>query len=355
MTKIITRCYDSAEQARLVRHELIEMQKFSPRLVELHDSAEDLVATLTEDHVQKATAKAYEKHVARGGAVVLVRAGYRPLGVAQTTRDVAEAMHAIDMGDLVEEVYLKEGPDPLAGKILLDHPRLLTRDRVPGSTTYHMADWPIPLISRRKPIRESIVPPHAHMANWPIPLISRRKPADNFAFPRHARMAAFPIPLISHRRPADRFAFPRHARMANWPIPLLSDRKPYTGTWIGRHTRMANWPFPLLINWKTGTNAIIPGSPHMANFPIPLLSDRKPVDTFAFPRHARMADFPIPLISRRKPIDRYAFPRHAHMADMILPLVLKTSERAKRWSFSRMLGLPTLTSRRAGREPAMTL
>ena len=175
--------------------------------------------------MQAATATAYEKHVARGGAVVLVRAGYRPLGVAQTTRDVADAMGALDMSDLVEEVYLKEGPEPLSGKILLDHPRLLTRDRVPGSTTYHMADWPIPLISRRKPIRESIIPPHAHMANWPIPLISRRKPADNFAFPRHARMAAFPIPLISRRKPADRFAFPRHARMANWPIPLLSDRK----------------------------------------------------------------------------------------------------------------------------------
>ena len=200
MTKIITRCYDSAEKARLVRHELIEIQKFSPRIVEIHDTAEDLVATLTEAHVQAATATAYEKHVARGGAVVLVRAGYRPLGVAQTTRDVADAMGALDLSDLVEEVYLKEGPEPLSGKILLDHPRLLTRDRVPGSTTYHMADWPIPLISRRKPIRESIIPPHAHMANWPIPLISRRKPADNFAFPRHARMAAFPIPLISRRK-----------------------------------------------------------------------------------------------------------------------------------------------------------
>ena len=58
-----------------------------------------------------------------------------------------------------------------------------------------------------------------------------------------------------------------------------------------------------------------------------------------------MANFPIPLISRRKPVDKYAFPRHAHMADMILPLVLKSSEGAKRWSFSRMLGLPTLTAR----------
>jgi hypothetical protein len=58
-----------------------------------------------------ATAKEYEKQVKKGGAVVLVRAGYRPLGVAQTARDVAEEMGAIDLGDLVEEVYLNEGPE----------------------------------------------------------------------------------------------------------------------------------------------------------------------------------------------------------------------------------------------------
>ena len=145
MTKIITRCYDSAEKARLVRHELIEIQKNSrPGSWRSMTPPRISSRTLTEAHVQAATATAYEKHVARGGAVVLVRAGYRPLGVAQTTRDVADAMGALDLSDLVEEVYLKEGPEPLSGKILLDHPRLLTRDRVPGSTTYHMADWPIP-------------------------------------------------------------------------------------------------------------------------------------------------------------------------------------------------------------------
>jgi hypothetical protein len=60
--------------------------------------------------VQAATAKEYEKHV-EGRRRGLVRAGYRPLGVAQTTRDVAEEMGAVDMGDLVEEVYLKDAPE----------------------------------------------------------------------------------------------------------------------------------------------------------------------------------------------------------------------------------------------------
>jgi hypothetical protein len=102
--------------------------------------------------------------VAKGGAVVLVRAGYRPLGVAQTTRDVAEEMGAIDMGDLVEEVYLKDAPERFSNSLLLDHPSLLTRNRVPGSTTYHMANWPIPLISRRKPSHETTI---MRTPTWP--------------------------------------------------------------------------------------------------------------------------------------------------------------------------------------------
>jgi hypothetical protein len=324
MTKVITRLYESADMARSVRDALIHTHRFSPRIVEVYTDGDGLAAQLTEAQVDADTGQVYEKRVKAGAAVILVRAGYRPLQVARITREVTAQMGALDMGELVEEVRVNDAPERFGARILHDHPRFLTRRRAPGRTTYHMADWPIPLISRHKPIRESIVPPHAHMANWPIPLLSRRQPADRFAFPRHARMAAY-------------------------PVPLLSERKPWTTTWIGKHTRMANWPFPLLINGKTGTNAIIPGHPHMASFPIPLLSDRKPVDRFAFPRHARMADRPVPLLSDRKPVDKFAFPRHARMADKILPLVLRETEdldgTPRRWTLSGMLGLPTLTTR----------
>jgi hypothetical protein len=349
MTKVITRLYESADMARSVRDALIHTHRFSPRIVEVYTDGDGLAAQLTEAQVAADTGQVYEKRVKAGAAVILVRAGYRPLQVARITREVTAQMGALDMGELVEEVRVNDAPERFGARILHDHPRFLTRRRAPGRTTYHMADWPIPLISRHKPIRESIVPPHAHMANWPIPLLSDRTPADRFAFPRHARMAACPFPLLSRRKPADRFAFPRHARMAAYPVPLLSERKPWTTTWIGQHTRMANWPFPLLINGQTGTNAIIPGHPHMANFPLPLLSDRKPVERFAFPRHARMADRPVPLLSHRKPVDKFAFPRHARMADKILPLVLRETEdldgTPRRWSFSGMLGLATVTAR----------
>lgn len=346
MTKVITRFFDSAAQARSAKKELINRQNLSPGIVALYEVADGLAAKLTGAYVDVASAKAYEARMASGGAVLLVKAGFRPLGIAQTARDVMMAAGAADMGDLVQEVFVDDAMRDTRS-IMSDHPRMLTRLRDPDSTNYHMANWPIPLISRRQPFKEMLFESGAYMANWPIPHLVETDRFTASIFPRHARMANFPIPLISKRKPADRFAFSRHARMANFPVGLISRRKPYTGAAIGRHTRMAGWPFAHLINGKT-QNALIPDGPRMANFPISLISQRRPSDKFAFPRHARMANFPLPLISKRKPSDRFAFPRHARMADMILPLIAKKGDPAtgRRWSVSSMLGLPTVSSKR---------
>ena len=349
MTKIITRYFGSAEIARRVRQELVDIHRLSPRIIDLFDQAEGLAARLDAAQVAPATAAAYAQKLAGGGAVLLVRAGHKPLSVGRITREVTAAMGAADMGGLIEEVLIKDTKVGRPNTVLGDHPLMLTRPRVPGTTTFHMANWPIQLISRRKPSTVSVIPPHGHMANFPIPLLSDRKPYTGAIFGRHARMANWPIPLISRRKPFTGSIFGLHARMVNFPIPLISRRKPFTGTVIGRHTRMASVPFPLLINGPQVANALIPDGPRMANFPIPLLSERKPFTGSIFGRHARMANFPIPLISRRKPFTGSIFPPHARMADAILPLVTRSSTPApdadKRFSFSRLLGLPTIQSR----------
>lgn len=349
MTKVITRYFESAESAHKLRYELINRRQFPAKIVRLYDTAEDLAAVLTAADVTAKTAEAYQDRVAKGGAVVMVRAGYKPLNVAKITRELTADMGAIDLGNLVEEVVVKEKPAAQMS-VLRGQPLMLSKQRDPSSTNVHMADWPIPLISRRKPATASLFEPHSRMANFPIPLTIRREPFTDSIFGRHARMADFPIPLISKRKPFTGSIFPRHARMARFPIPLISRRKPFTGSIIGRHTRMANWPFPHLINGKTGTNALMPGGPRMANFPIPLLSKRTPSNKSIFPRHARMANFPISLISRRKPFAGSVFPRHARMADFILPLVIKDTDKkpiygSKRFSLSRLLGVPAVMRR----------
>lgn len=346
MTQVITRYFESADRAREAKYELVQINRLSTRILDIYEKADGLVEALAANSIPEATARAYQGRMANGGVVMLVRAGYKPLRVAQITRDVTAKFGAAELGALVEEVYVKDKPK-LGVSILEDHPHMLKVRREPGTTNYHMADWPIPLISRRAPAANSLAPRGFHLTEFALPLIDRRKPYTGSIFPPHARMADFPIPLISRRKPFTGSIFPRHARMANFPLPLISRRKPRNRSLIPRHGRMATVPFPLLINAKTGTNALIPGAPRMANFPIPLLSQRKPFTGSVFPRHARMARFPIGLISRRKPFTGSLIPRHGRMANFILPLIIQRTEVASKgsgsgFSFSKMLGLPTL-------------
>ncbi|MFK7754657.1 MAG: PucR family transcriptional regulator [Sedimentitalea sp.] len=345
MTKVITRYFDSATRAIQVRNELVQQRRFSTKIVRLYDDANGLADALTAANVDATAAKTYEKHVAKGGAVLLVNAGFKPLSVAKITREVTAFMGAANLGDIVEEVFVRDEIKP-ASSVLTNHPKFLSREKDPYETNHYMANWPIPLISRAKPSNNSIFPRHARMADFPIPLTDRRKPFTGSIIGRHQRMANFPIPLLSKRKPNTASMFERHARMANFPIPLTSKRKPFTGSIFGRHQRMATVPFPLLINGKTGTNSLMPGGPRMANFPISLLSGRKPNTASIFGRHARMANFPISLTSKRKPFTGSAFSRHARMADMILPLVMKRSEGgSKGFTMSGLFGLPTLIRR----------
>lgn len=345
MTTIITRYFDSADQAQSAKRELVYTHKVSPDIIRIFDDPKGVADRLQKADVLPDTAKAYASRMSSGGAVLMVRGKYKPLGVAKITRNVAAEYGAVDMGDLDQDVFVKD-QHGRSLSVLSDHPYMLSRRKDPSDTNYHMADWPIPLISRRKPYDDMAIERHGRMANWPIGLISNRKPYTGSIFPRHARMASFPIGLISRRKPFTGSIFPRHARMANFPIPLISRRKPWDRFAFPRNMRMANWPFPHLINGKQGTNALMPGGPRMANFPIPLLSDREPYDKSIFSRHARMANFPIGLISRRKPYTGSVIPKHAHMANMILPLVVRREEtKGQGWTFSRMLGLPTITRR----------
>ena len=67
---------------------MIQIHRFSPRIIELFSDAAGLGATLADKKVDAKAAKAYEEHLANGGRVMLVKAGFRPLRAAQITRDV---------------------------------------------------------------------------------------------------------------------------------------------------------------------------------------------------------------------------------------------------------------------------
>jgi len=150
----------------------------------------------------------------------LARAGYQPLSVPNTRREVMAEMGGADMGSLTEEVYVKDLLRPMLS-ILADHPLMLSRPSDPTSSSFPMADWPIPLISRRNPYTGSLIGRHGRMANLPFPLLVDGTRGTNSLLPHGPTMANFPISLPSRCKPFAGSIFGRHARMANFPWPLL--------------------------------------------------------------------------------------------------------------------------------------
>ena len=180
---------------------------------------------LNAQSVEMETARVYEERMANGGAVILARAGYQPLSVPNTRREVMAEMGGADLGSLTEEVYVKDLLRPMLS-ILADHPLMLSRPSDPTSSSFPMADWPIPLISRRNPYTGSLIGRHGRMANLPFPLLVNGTRGTNSLLPHGPRMANFPISLPSRCKPFAGSIFRRHARMANFPISLIRKRKP---------------------------------------------------------------------------------------------------------------------------------
>ena len=72
LTTVITRYFDSVEQARWVKYELVRHRGFSLRILDFHENVGGLVDALKAQPVEMETARAYEERTARGGAVILV-------------------------------------------------------------------------------------------------------------------------------------------------------------------------------------------------------------------------------------------------------------------------------------------
>ena len=224
MTTIITRYFENADHAEHAKRELVYGQRVSPSIIRIYDSADGLAETLTQAHVAEDAAKEYEKRMGKGGAVVAVRAGYKPLGVAKITRDVLSAKGAADLGDFQEETFYKD-ERKRSLKILHEHPYMLTRRRQQSGDTYHMADFPIPLISRRKPYNDMVISRHGRMADKPIGLL----------LPGSKRYGPDPGPQIHGEVPV----WPHRARpQVHGQVPVCAYR---AGSQV--HGEVPVWPY----------------------------------------------------------------------------------------------------------------
>ncbi len=358
MTHIITRYFDSAANLKAARHELFYRRRFQQKIMRTFEPSDGVEEALIAAKVAPETAKAYAEKLENGGAVLLVHAGFRPLGVAAITRDVTAEFGAPAIADLVEEVEVPDTRRPTLS-VMRDHQHMLTRPGDKTDSTFHMADWPFGLISRRKPFTGSVVPRHGRMASKPIGLLlSGRTRFGRFPFgllvPGQKYMAKFPFAhLVPHNVRYGRFPFghlvPHNVRYGRFPFGLLVPGHKFMAKFpfahlVPGHRRMANWPFPLLINGKQGENAlipghkyqakfpfdhIVPGHKHMAKFPFGhLVSHKVRYGRFPFgllvPGHKFMAKFPFAhIVPGHKHMAKFPFdhivPGHKYMANFIFP------------------------------------
>ncbi|RDC71755.1 hypothetical protein DLJ49_12910 [Rhodovulum sp. 12E13] len=141
MTTIITRLYADRKAARAVRKKLLK-QKFREADVDLiaakeGDDAARIEAALERAMAHESAAKAYARPIAEGGAALVVRADYRPLGARRIAREILADSGAVDAGGAVEDRDVKLPPKPayetLFPKVLKDHPLFFRIDSDPGS------------------------------------------------------------------------------------------------------------------------------------------------------------------------------------------------------------------------------
>lgn len=212
MTVIITRIFPDAAAAEKAAARLIH--KRVPRRAIDVVAGGDAEDALRKARVDDSAVGPYAAAIAGGKAALVVRATYKPLGVAQMTRDYLRTRETVAMGaGVVEERRVKDAPEK-APSILKDHPRLLT---LPSSVVGEGA--------RGGPVT----------ASMGMSLLKSRPAKDN---------------LMAHDR--------RMSRMF-WPMPLVSKRE--RGRSLMDHDRRMSrmfWPMPLISN-STRRKSVIPG------------------------------------------------------------------------------------------------
>lgn len=179
MTTIITRLYPDLATAQRVVTALAanghEPTTFDIITKGAGDSAE---ARMAAARVPKASAAAYAPGIAKGAALVVVQAGFAPLGAARDAIKVVNRTPSIDVGIEDEDFYIREQPKvELSGKVMrgtvffMSNPhRALSHGHVLGSNP----------ILPSKP-RTSAIPGGAYMSRmfWPMKLVSTGRQANS--------------------------------------------------------------------------------------------------------------------------------------------------------------------------------
>jgi hypothetical protein len=202
MTTIITRLYKDLATAQAVAGELISAGHDSATVdVIARDGAGTAEGRMAEARVPKASAAAYAGDIAKGGALLVVRAPFAPMGTARHAMRVVNRTPAIDVGLADEDVYIREQPKlEKSGKVLhgtvfyMSNPnRALTHGHIFGKN---------PILPAKE--RTSAIRGGAYMSTkfWPGKLISAPKERTSAIRGGMLISSLFGIPTLSGDTPS---------------------------------------------------------------------------------------------------------------------------------------------------------
>jgi hypothetical protein len=175
MTTIITRLYKDMATAQGVAAELASAGHATSTIeVIARDGEGTTDARMAQARVPKASAEAYGPGIAKGGALLVVRAPFAPMGTARHAIRVVNRTAAIDVGLADEDVYIREQPRlEIEGKILQGTVFYMSNPHRRAGHGHILGANPI-LPPRQ---RTSVIAGGAYMSTkfWPMKLLSAPK------------------------------------------------------------------------------------------------------------------------------------------------------------------------------------
>jgi hypothetical protein len=126
MTTIITRLYPDAATAQSVAAHL-SAAGHPARTMDVITAGGDLHARLAAAGVSDVAAAAYAGGIGGGGALVVVRAPFNPIGAARSAIDIVDSTPSVGVGLANENMYRRErAKSELYVSVLTDHPRIFS-------------------------------------------------------------------------------------------------------------------------------------------------------------------------------------------------------------------------------------
>ena len=227
MTTVITRVFEN-EASALKAVEKLEFRRIPSRASNVFTAPADgdvdaLKAQMARAKVHETAVDTYAQHVMAGRALLVVRTTYKPLTAATIARQVLAKRETIDVGDVVNDYYMADGPEP-AKSVMKEHPLFLTaridKSKYDGRPVSQGLN--IPLLRQHR-TRNSAISGGGFKSRafWPMPLLSKKERSLSvISGGRHMSRAFWPGSLISRKKRNSsviRGGGPTLSRILGWP------------------------------------------------------------------------------------------------------------------------------------------